>query len=154
MPINRRPRSHKFRGSMTHGWGAKKKHRGSGNRGGFGKAGSGKRADQKKPTIINEYGLQNYFGKHGFRIHPVKQKIKAVNLDYLESNLDNLIKDKLAKKEDNHYLINLADLGYDKLLGSGKITKKFKITAKFSSSKAIQKIEGSGGEVILPGKES
>ena len=37
----------KYRGSKTHGGGHMKKRRGSGNRGGFGKAGTGKRADQK-----------------------------------------------------------------------------------------------------------
>ena len=41
----------KFRGSHTHGYGSKKKHRGAGSRGGRGMAGSGKRADQKKPSI-------------------------------------------------------------------------------------------------------
>ncbi len=42
------------RGLSSHGWGHKKKHRGAGNRGGKGMAGTGKRADTKKPSIINE----------------------------------------------------------------------------------------------------
>ena len=41
-----------------------KKRRGAGNRGGRGMAGSGKRADQKKPTILKLYG-SSYFGKRG-----------------------------------------------------------------------------------------
>ena len=47
MTVNRRRKRVRQRGSKTHGWGAKKKHRGKGNRGGKGMAGSGKRADSK-----------------------------------------------------------------------------------------------------------
>ena len=125
-----------------------------GNRGGFGMAGTGKRADQKKPTIINEYGLQNYFGKHGFNLHPVRKKIKAINISLIDNNLDSLVNKKLVKKEKDVYEMNLADIGYDKLLASGKINKKFKITARLSSANAIQKIEEAGGQVILSEKES
>ena len=39
-----RKKNTRQRGSHTHGWGAKKKHRGAGNRGGRGNAGSGPRA--------------------------------------------------------------------------------------------------------------
>ena len=54
MTVNRRKKVVKQRGSHTHGWGSKKKHRGAGNRGGRGMAGSGKRADQRKPSILKE----------------------------------------------------------------------------------------------------
>ena len=63
---SKRKKVNKYRGSQTHGGGAKKKRRGAGNRGGRGMAGSGKRADQKKPSILKEYG-NRYFGKRGFR---------------------------------------------------------------------------------------
>ena len=49
----------------THGTGARKNKRHSGHHGGKGMAGTGKRADTKKPTIINLYG-NDYFGKRGF----------------------------------------------------------------------------------------
>src|SRR3990167_8968506 len=103
----KRKKSHRMRAQTTHGWGAKKKHRGSGNRGGFGMAGSGKRADQKKPTILKLYG-SSYFGKHGFR-RPSKllKKIKTINVEELNKF-----------KDDN---INLKELGYDKLLGKGNL---------------------------------
>ena len=51
MTVNKRKKNSRQRGSHTHGWGAMKKHRGAGNRGGRGAAGSGKRADSKKPSI-------------------------------------------------------------------------------------------------------
>ena len=119
------------RGSLTHGWGAKKKHRGAGNRGGRGMAGSGKRADQKKPTIIKEFGLKNYFGKHGFKRKNVS-KIKTINIGDL--NFD---------KQD----INLTELGYNKLLGKGIPNKKYIIQVKSFTKKAKEKIEKAGGQI-------
>ena len=143
-----------MRGSMTHGWGSKKKHRGSGNRGGFGMAGTGKRADQKKPSIINEYGLQNYFGKHGFVLQSKKEIIKSVNLSYIDTKIDSLVHSNIAKKEREHYVLDLSSIGYDKLLGSGSITKKLIITARFFSKHAVRKLEEAGGQAITAKKES
>ena len=62
MTVNKRKKVTRYRGSKTHGGGAKKKRRGAGNRGGRGMGGSGKRADSKKPSL---WGAK-YFGKHGF----------------------------------------------------------------------------------------
>lgn len=132
MTGHKRKKVKKLRGSKTHGWGAMKKHRGAGNRGGRGMAGTGKRADQKKPSILKEYG-NSYFGKRGFNIPPKIKKIKKV-INILE-----------LPDRDN---INLTELGYDKLLGKGEVTKKLKITVLYCSKKAKEKIEAKGGEVI------
>ncbi len=148
MTVNRRKKVVKQRGSHTHGWGSKKKHRGAGNRGGRGMAGSGKRADQRKPSILKEYG-NTYFGKKGFYKHN-KTIIKAINASYLEEHLNDLLAKKLIKEENNSYTVNLKDLGYDKLLGSGRITKKFIITAESASKKVVERVKKLGGEVILP----
>ena len=133
MKLIKRRKKTRLRGTHTHGWGAKKKHRGAGNRGGRGMAGTGKRADQKKTFILKTIG-NKYFGKTGFKI-PQKMKIdiKIINLDQLNKI-----------KKDN---IDLKELGYNKLLGKGKITKKLIITVPYSSKKAIEKIEKAGGEV-------
>ena len=48
MVTNKRSKDTRQRGSNTHGWGAMKKHRGAGHRGGRGNAGTGKRGDAKK----------------------------------------------------------------------------------------------------------
>ncbi len=143
--ITKRKKNTRQRGSKTHGWGAKKKHRGAGNRGGRGKAGTGKRADQKKQTILKKYG-KSYFGKFGFK-KPNKKDTKTINLGYLEKNFDKLLKNKLIKQEKDTFLINLKDLKINKLLGSGKITKKFKIIAERFSKNTKEKIEKLGGEI-------
>ena len=43
---------------------------------------------------------------------------------------------------------NLNELGFDKLLGKGSITKKYKIIISKTTNLAKKKIEKAGGEVI------
>ena len=133
MVARRQKKRKKYRGHTTHGWGSKKKHRGAGNRGGRGKAGTGKRADQLKSLIFKLYG-NTYFGKKGFRVpQKVKKHANAIS-----------IKDLPEGKE-----INLTKLGFTKLLSDGKITRAVKITVESCSKKAKDKIEKAGGSVIL-----
>ncbi|MFH0977975.1 MAG: uL15m family ribosomal protein [Candidatus Woesearchaeota archaeon] len=135
MTINKRKKNSRQRGSMSHGWGAKKKHRGAGNRGGRGMAGTGKRGDQKKISILK---IKNYFGKHGFKIKGNRPTITAINVEELN---------RFGKET-----INLTELGYNKLLGNGRPGKKYNITVESCSEKAKQKIEEAGGKVNTPAK--
>ena len=144
MVTSKRKKVTKYRGSKTHGGGAKKKRRGAGNRGGRGKAGSGKRADQKKSAILKKYG-NKYFGKKGFQSRYKKQKI--INLYELENKLEEFIKISLAKKEKDGYIINLKGSEYGKLLGSGRISNKYFISVNSFSKKAKEKIERLGGKI-------
>ena len=80
--MTKRKKSRKLRGHKTHGYGSKKKHRGAGNRGGRGMAGTGKRAGQKKPSMP-----EDYLGKKGFKIpQSIQKKQKTTNIDFLEIN--------------------------------------------------------------------
>ncbi len=143
MTANRRKKNTRQRGSKTHGWGAKKKHRGKGHQGGAGMAGSGKRADSKKPSIWKE----RYFGKFGFVSKTPKVKINAVNVSYIEQNLEKFISRNLVKKDGAFYSIELDKLGFNKLLGDGRISTKFRIKAQYASKSAVEKIKAAGGEV-------
>ena len=147
MAFNRRKKRVRLRGSHTHGWGHKKKHRGAGNRGGKGMAGTGKRADHKKFTILQEY-KGTYFGSHGFFCHNRDKKPKIINLEQLNERLDDFVSKGLVKKEKDFYIVNLADLGYQKVLGKGNIKHKIKIKAQFLSEKASQKIQEAGGQIL------
>ena len=72
----------------TAGWGSRKKHRSSGNRGGRGMAGSGKRADHKKTLITKLYG-NTYFGKQGITSRGTKKdKRKRINLEQIQQNIE------------------------------------------------------------------
>ena len=145
MTVNKRKKNERQRGHSTHGWGSKKKHRGKGHQGGAGMAGSGKRADSKKPSIWKD---ENYFGKHGFVSKTPKVKINAVNILYLEQHMDKLMSQKLISKDKETYSVELDKLGFNKLLGDGKVTLKFRIKTPYASKTAVEKIKQSGGEVI------
>ena len=144
MTVNKRKKNVRQRGSKTHGWGAKKKHRGKGHQGGAGMAGTGKRADSKKPSIWKDV---NYFGKHGFVSKTPKVKINAVNVGYIEQHLNRLASANLVKKESGFYFVELEKLGYNKLLGDGQLSVKLKIKTPHASKSAVEKIKEAGGEV-------
>ena len=144
MTVNKRKKVVKYRGSKTHGGGSKKKRRGSGNRGGKGMGGSGKRSDSKKPSLWKG----KYFGKYGFTSRQVRE-IKAVNVGYLEENIGKLSSRNMVSKEGEFFSVDLEKLGFDKLLSSGKVISKYKIKVPYASKKAIEKIKNNGGEVIL-----
>ena len=144
MTVNKRKKNERQRGHKTHGWGAKKKHRGQGHRGGRGMAGSGKRADTKKPSIWKE----RYFGKFGFVSKSTRVKIKPVNVSYIEQHINQFLSKDLVNNENGIYHIELENLGYNKLLGDGNISLKFKIKTPYASKMAITKVKEAGGEVI------
>ena len=76
-------------------------------------------------------------------------KISTVNLIYLEEQADKLVASGKASKDGDAIVIDVTELGYDKVLGKGKISKTFKISAPQFSASAIEKIEELGGEAIL-----
>lgn len=153
MTVSKRKKVVKYRGSKTHGGGSMKKRRGAGNRGGRGMAGSGKRAKQKKPTILKLYGRE-YFGKHGFkRPQKVFVRQKGVNIASLEERFDALLAKGIFKKEGEFYSINLKSIGCNKLLGAGNATRKYSISCRFASASAIEKVKKAGGKVSCAAAE-
>lgn len=142
MTVNKRKKSSRHRGSWTHGWGEKKKHRGAGSRGGRGLAGTGKRGDAKKPSFWKE----RYFGKDGFK--SINQKdICSVNTGYINRNLEKLLSKNLIVKEGDKYIVDSKKLGFNKLLGRGKVNHKFNVNVPLASKKAIEIIKNAGGIV-------
>jgi len=142
MVVNKRKKFSRQRASHTHGWGSKKKHRGAGSRGGRGKAGTGKRGDAMKSSYWKD---KKYFGKYGFKKKGVKKEVKAVNIDYIEENLNRFLKEG--------DVIDLEKFGYNKLLGKGNVKSKLKIKVESASSGAVEKVKKAGGEVVLESKE-
>jgi len=142
MSLNKRKKSIKFRGHHTHGYGSKKKHRGSGHQGGVGMAGTGKKADQKRPSIWKD---TKYFGRHGF--HSNVKVLRTLNIFYLEEHFDQLVKDGKIKKDADFYVVKLSDFKAEKLLGSGDVTHKYKIFADHASKSAVSKVAKKGGVV-------
>jgi len=134
MVVRRRKKVRRMRGSHTHGWGMKKKHRGKGSQGGKGMAGLKK---HKKSWMIRY--MPDYFGKRGFKISQGSKKtINAINLKDI---------DILARKL-NKIDIDLNELGFQKVLSTGQLTQALNIKAKKFAKKAKEKIEEAGGKAI------
>ena len=142
MVVKRRKKS--SRQCKTHGWGANK-HRNSGMRGGYGNAGTGKKSHNKKPSIWAE----DYFGKHGFVTQRPGERVRAINLRDVEDKLPNWLEEKHAKQEAGMIVLDLEKLGYTKLLSTGKLTKKIKITVGKAAAGAEEKIKTAGGELVV-----
>jgi len=125
--------------------GSHKKWRGAGSRGGHGKAGMHKH----KWSYTLKYEPE-HFGKKGFK-SLVTKEIKAINLKDLDQLTDKLLEKKLAEKEGDKIKIDLGKIGYDKLLGSGRVTKPLMVEARYFSKQAIKKLEDAGGKGIVKG---
>jgi large subunit ribosomal protein L15 len=143
--VRREKKVRKMRGSRTHGWGIQGQHRRSGRKGGRGKA--GRKSGKHKWSWVLRY-WPDYFGKHGF--HPIpKGAIKTVNVGELDELSETLVTKGLAIKSEKGIEINLAQLGINKLLGSGKVTKPLIIKGiKNISETAKEKIITSGGLIL------
>ena len=48
---------------------------------------------------------------------------------------------------------DVGKLGYNKLLSTGRVSKKFKITVEYASGNAVSKLKESGSEVIVTAKK-
>jgi len=125
-------RTNKFRGrSRYHGRG-KKAGRGAGLRGGRGNAGI-----NKHRLMTRLKYMPGHWGMHGFNRHP---KLRKVNVSI------NLMQVSQMAEGDS---IDLTEMGYDKLLGSGRIDSALKISVASASARAIEKVEAAGGSVNL-----
>lgn len=129
----------KYRGSHTHGSGAKKKRRGAGNRGGRGFAGSGKRADQKKPR----YWKEKYFSGPTFK--PLKQKPESITIEDIEQKFEKYTNQGLITENNGLFEVSISKSW--KLLSQGKPTRKYFIQTSLISKKAKEKIIDAGGKV-------
>lgn len=128
----------KDRGSTTHGKGAGKNARGAGHQGGRGKTGGQKH--EKYP--------QKKWGKKGFK-RPSKllEEKETINIGKIDQIINYLVKEDKAEEKDDYIYLDSDELGINKILGQGKVTKKLKIEAEDFSSTAKEKIKKAGGQV-------
>lgn len=139
MVVKKRRKVVRMRGGRTHGYG--RAHRGSGNKGGFGMAGTGKKADHKRRSRAADY-----FGKEGFISHTAVPVV-AINCRDLDTRVDAWVAEGKVKKEGDTYVVDLGSLGYDKLVGGGRITKKIRVKVAASSEGVAEKLKAVGGEL-------
>lgn len=133
-----------MRGSRVMGYGrVSGGHRKSGQRGGKGKA--GKRDHHWILTIA-----ANEIKKTGFTKHPGKEVLETINVGQLDRLAPTLLAQELTSKDDKDRIkVDLRSLGIQKLLGSGQARRSLIIDVDVATSRAVEKIEAAGGEVLL-----
>ncbi len=137
MKLKKRNKKSRMRGERTCGYGFRQKHKGPGNAGGHGMAGTTGCKRQKALMIARKAGVESYFGKKGFTSRSTERK-KRIGI-----NLDDIQK-KYSGKE--------IDLTGRKILGRGEGFKAV-IKADSASKSAVEKMKEKGGEIIIKGKK-
>ncbi|RLG95603.1 50S ribosomal protein L15 [Candidatus Bathyarchaeota archaeon] len=127
----------KLRGSRTCGYGRVGQHRGSGSKGRR-KAGRHKHGW----SYVLRYE-PDYFKKKKLKPLRDKSEIKTINLDELEE-----LAYQIAQGGKEKVVLDLDSMGYDKLLGSGRITIPVSVKVSACSEAAQKKIEAAGGEIL------
>ncbi|MEM1598866.1 MAG: uL15 family ribosomal protein [Pyrobaculum sp.] len=149
--VRRFKRATKYRrGSRTHGWGRVGQHRKSGGSGGKGMVGFHKH----KWSFVMKYGESGtgwpFYGKHGFKQPPaVAVEWRPINVGTLAEIVKELRKEGKVKEDGGKPVVNLLELGYNKLLGGGAVDMPLVVYAPAASRAAVEKITKAGGEVRI-----
>jgi len=126
------------RGSRFHGWGQVGQHRNNGGKGGVGQAGLLKH----KWTWTVKYD-PDHFGKNGF-VSPTRKVIKQwINVGQLDDLASSLNMGKTKKP-----ILDLIEMGYEKLLGQGQVKGTYQIKVASFSESAKNKVEKTGGSLV------
>jgi len=128
-------KTRKFRGSRTQGYGRVGQHRDAGSKG---QRKVGRHKHLWSYVVTHE---PDYFGKSGFTSpQSLHRHENPINLKKLEELAQAGQQEKLQ--------IDLAALGYTKLLGSGKVTKALTVQVPSCSKLAAEKIKKAGGKIV------
>lgn len=148
MVVRKKRKSRKLRGrTRTMGWGRVGQHRKSGSRGGFGAVGFHKH----KWAWVRKYA-PNWYGKYGFTPPKhSKEVVKAINLGELGAMVSRLMSENKLLVENGKVVVNVEELGFNKVLGRGEIGFPVKLIAPMVSERAREKITKAGGEVVIKG---
>lgn len=139
-----RKKVRKLRGrTRSMSWGRIGQHRKTGKKGGRGAAGMGK---HKKSWMLKY--APDWFGTRGFRNPTSRGELNTIDLEGLDRIAADLAAKGQAKVEGGLIVIDLKALGYEKLLGRGRLTSKVKVIVPMVSEKAVQKVKEAGGLVV------
>jgi large subunit ribosomal protein L15 len=135
----------KNRGSRTQGWGRVGQHRRTGSKG---------RRNAGRHKALWSYVIKyepDYYSKVGFTSpKSLRHEVKIINVGTL-----NGIADKLStEKQEDKTVVDLAALGYTKLLGTGRVTKPLVIRVASCSKSAAEKVKNAGGQVLMETRET
>lgn len=149
-PMTRKlKKTSKLRGSRTFGYGRQGQHRKTSHKG-------ERKAGRHKGgwTYVLRYE-PDYWGKKGFHsIQSLHRKVKVINVGNLSSLLERLEAQNQLERKDGKTLLDLDKLGFNKLLGTGKITESVLVKVSAHSSSAAKKIEEAGGQILTKPTET
>lgn len=144
--FSKKRKSSKRRGDREVGRG-RKKGRGAGLRGGRGNAGKHKHKRVHYVKLGEQFGATNYGFK---RPDEAVEPVNAVNVSELDAVLPRLVEMGEARAEGGVFVVDLSAMGIDKLLGSGQVRSKIRVTVETATPSAKAKIEEAGGSVSEP----
>ncbi|MFW9780020.1 MAG: uL15 family ribosomal protein [Candidatus Heimdallarchaeota archaeon] len=146
MTTRRSKKIKKQRGSRTYGYGrVSGGHRKSGSRGGVGKAGSkGHHRIGKISAIIES--------QKGFS-PPKRLPSRTINVGIIEEQLESWLSSNQAVKDGQAIKVDVTQLGYSKVLGSGRVNTPIHLYTSKITSRAQTKIEAVGGKIFTKDTE-
>jgi large subunit ribosomal protein L15 len=162
MPITHRKKSRRMHANRTRGYGTIGAHRAKGVKGGTGLT-TGK--FKHKWTYYLKMRAEGFPGPDGdkWRIgftgfkRPQKMlriyAVNAINIKDVELNLDKWLEDGKVEKKGTTYIVDLKSLHYNKLIGTGNVTKPMEITVEKASKKAIEKLKAAKVKLTLIAKK-
>ena len=132
--------------SGSHGHGSSKKNRGAGSRGGRGKAGRGKKAKHEKMHSegVHELGEKGFTGT---------SDQNGINLRDIDQRIETFVEQGVAEQDGDSYVFYADEAGYDKILGTGKLTQDIEIQAENFSSTAENKVKDGKGKITQTTEE-
>jgi large subunit ribosomal protein L15 len=75
--------------------------------------------------------------------------MQALSIGTIDQMADALLASGNAVQDGDAIVINSSEIGIDKVLGSGRVTRKMNISAKSFSAQAVAKIEAQGGQALI-----
>ena len=136
MTVRKRRKKNKLRGQRTHGKGDTKNKRGSGSRGGIGRAGSHKHKYSKYYMV---------FGTEKKKIKG-KPRLLTVNLDDLARLIPSWEKENKVERKGKAIILDGKKIGIGKILGRGSIEFPVFLKNIKASAKTVEKIEKAQGK--------
>jgi large subunit ribosomal protein L15 len=118
-------------------------------RGGSGDTG---RYRHKKSRLIRtgEFVHMHYAGKKGFiSVAQKKPAGRTLNLWQLGEMVEALVSEKKAQLVGQKVVVDLKQLGYKKLLGTGSIARAVQVKVDHCSEGALKKLKDAGGDAVL-----
>ena len=92
----------------------------------------------------------HYAGKKGFTsLSHMRPPKRTLNLWQLSAIADKLASDKKTHPSVEKIVVDLGQLGFKKLLGTGSISRPVQVKVDECSEGALKKIRDAGGDAIL-----